>query len=726
MRQILLIFFAFLCFSTAQAQDWALERSVQVTADVQSTPGAIHLNWVSQPAINFQVFRRVKGTANWGFSLGTVDYPTNTYEDTNVEPGVSYEYRIVKNAPIKGEGSINAGFEIEAVEQRGKLILVVDETQAIALSTEIEQLMSDMRGDGWAVVRFDVSPTAAVADVKTSIVDIYNADATNVKAVLLLGHVPVPYSGNFYPDGHEDHEGAWPADAFYGDMDGAWTDQSVNNTTANLTRNHNVPGDGKYDQSFIASDIELQVGRIDFHNLPAFADDETTLLQNYLNKNHEFRHKEFTMPNRGLVENNFVGLPEGFAQSAYRNFTNMFGATEVYDEDFTLLNTEAYLWSYGCGGGTYTSCNNVTTTAALAADPLQTVFTMLFGSYFGDWDSQDNLLRSALASGSTLTNVWSGRPNFQFQHMALGENIGYGVLLTQNTSTDWVQDTTFGGRLVHIALMGDPSLRMHIVDPVADVTVVEDNASAVLNWTASADAVMGYHVYRKVVGEDNFERVNEELIVETTYTDPCLVFQTEYEYMIRAMKLENSASGSYYNLSQGVMGNVTIETNLLISADFNWQENDNVVEFMNTSTNGLTYFWDFGDGTTSTEENPSHMFSTAGVYDVALTISNDCFTNTVTSEVDVLVGSVERVLPGVSLEINPIPADEYIDVLLKTELASSYQLSLMSAAGKLVMERTIDVGLTNRLDVAHLPAGLYLLQVEDAKGNIGSSKVVLK
>jgi len=726
MRQILLIFFVFLCFSSTQAQDWALERSVQVTADVQSTPGTIHLNWVSQPAWNFQIYRRVKGAASWGFVYATVDYPTLTFEDTDVEVGVSYEYRIVKNAPIKGEGTINAGFDIEAVEQRGKMILVVDETHATALASEIEQLMNDIRGDGWAVARFDVSPTDAVTDVKASILDIYNADSDNVKAVLLLGHVPVPYSGELFPDGHQDHEGAWPADLYYGDVNGVWTDQSVNNSSADQTRHHNVPGDGKFDQSFIASDIELQVGRVDFHDLPAFADDETTLLQNYLNKNHEFRHKEFTMPHRGLFENNFAGLPEGFAQNAYRNFTNMFGADEVYDEDFSTLNTDGYLWSYGCGGGSYTSCNNVVTTADLASESLQTVFTMLFGSYFGDWDSQDNLLRSALASGSTLTNVWAGRPKFQFQHMALGENIGYGVLLSQNTASNWVQDTTFGGRLVHISLMGDPSLRMHIVGPADGLTIDEDNATAVLNWTASTDAVLGYHVYRKEVGDDYFDRVNEELVTGTSFMDPCLDYQTEYEYMIRALKLENSASGSYYNLSQGIMSNVTIETNLFVSADFDWLENGNTVQFTNNSTNGTTYLWDFGDGTTSTEENPAHIFPGAGVYDVMLTISNDCFTNTVTSEVDVIIGAIEDVLPGVTLEINPIPADEYLDVLLTSDMASTYELSLMSAAGKVLRETTINVGTTHRLEVADLPAGLYLLQIQDAKGNIGSSKMVLK
>lgn len=40
--------------------------------------------------------------------------------------------------------------------------------------------------------------------------------------------------------------------------------------------------------------------------------------------------------------------------------------------------------------------------------------------------------------------------------------------------------------------------------------------------------------------------------------------------------------------------------------------------FTNSSFNGITYLWDFGDGTTSTEENPTHVYTTAGIYTVTL------------------------------------------------------------------------------------------------------------
>lgn len=45
-----------------------------------------------------------------------------------------------------------------------------------------------------------------------------------------------------------------------------------------------------------------------------------------------------------------------------------------------------------------------------------------------------------------------------------------------------------------------------------------------------------------------------------------------------------------------------------------------VVSFQNTSTYGVEYLWDFGDGTNSNEENPTHTYYQAGTYNVMLTV----------------------------------------------------------------------------------------------------------
>lgn len=48
------------------------------------------------------------------------------------------------------------------------------------------------------------------------------------------------------------------------------------------------------------------------------------------------------------------------------------------------------------------------------------------------------------------------------------------------------------------------------------------------------------------------------------------------------------------------------------------------VQFSDTSAGGPpdTWLWDFGDGTTSSLSSPSHVYTTSGIYDVSLTVSN--------------------------------------------------------------------------------------------------------
>ncbi len=51
------------------------------------------------------------------------------------------------------------------------------------------------------------------------------------------------------------------------------------------------------------------------------------------------------------------------------------------------------------------------------------------------------------------------------------------------------------------------------------------------------------------------------------------------------------------------------------------------VNFTNTSSNALSFLWQFGDGTTSTTFSPTHIFTSAGTYTVTLSASNSnaCF-----------------------------------------------------------------------------------------------------
>ncbi len=616
-RMIILLFFVVsTSFGYTQASK---DYAVLVTATVQSSPPKITLHWPSSTASEITVYRKAKEDRFFGPSLANLQGGSVQFEDTNVVIGQEYEYRIMQ---LKGgyvaNGFIVSGIKAGPIENRGKLILLVDELQTLALSAELNMLKNDLEADGWKVVRHDIASTKTAIDVRNLIINDYNNDPTAVKTVFIVGHVAVPYSGNLNPDAHPNHKGAWPSDVYYGEMDGNWTDTSVNNTTAAQTRNHNVPGDGKFDQTFIPSEMELQVGRVDFHDLPVFNETETELLRKYLNKNHAYRTKQFTAEPRALIDDNFGGFNgEAFAASAWRSFAPMFGEDNIFELDyFSTMASESYLWSHGNGGGSFTSANGIGNSADFASSSLQSVFTMLFGSYFGDWDSKDNFLRAALASGNTLTNVWSGRPHWQFHHMAMGENIGYSALWAYSNNE---YTSNLGKRFVHIALMGDPTLRMHVIAPPADLQALESNNNVDLNWVASTDNVLGYYIYRKENPTDTFQRITSDIVVGTSFTDVGVKAQTKYHYLLRAVALEETPSGSYYNLSQGVSDNIQTAPSALI-ADAGGDKTMNCSTTSvslgggNTS-NGATYLWATSNGNiVSGMTTKSAVVDKAGTY----------------------------------------------------------------------------------------------------------------
>lgn len=542
--------------------------AVQLSAVVQESPPKISLVWPGDTSNGYQVSRR---TLDSGWSvLGNLGGGSTSFDDSNVTVGNRYEYKVVKDmgGGLTGYGYIQVAIKAPLADSRGKVIVLVENNIANALGGELSQFQRNLVGDGWTVLRSNVSANDSPANVKNIIRNHWNADQSGVKAVILVGHVPVPYSGDIFPDGHENHQGAWPADVYYGEMNGNWTDSSVNTRVAEREVNWNVPGDGKFDQSKIPSPVELTVGRVDFFNMTCFANknpsrSEVDLTRAYFNKNHNWRHGQIRPTRGAIICDNFSDKgKDPIAGSAWRNFPGFFGADKIHevgwDQFLPNATANSYLWSYASGGGSYYYSMGVGTSDDLALKDLKVVFAMFMGSYFGDWNNESNFMRASLGSGTVLTATYSGFPHYLYFPMALGGTVGEAVRLSQNNFTNtlyapWVQ----GWSEVHMSLLGDPTLRMHPVLPPSGLNVSVEPGKANLTWSASADsALVGYHVYRATSAEGPFTRVTSSPVGGTSHSDSAAA--GTYTYMVRAIKLEQSASGSYYNSSQGAVINATV------------------------------------------------------------------------------------------------------------------------------------------------------------------------
>ena len=571
----------------ARAVENTWDYSVQVSAKVQLAPARVTLTWrqdTNATPASYTVYRRSPGAGQWGAGT-TLSGRATSYTDNHVVAGRAYEYRIVKVCPsYTGYGYITAGLRAPLVDRRGTVALIVDDTFTRSLAPELARLEQDLAGDGWTVVRRDVSRQAPVPAVKAVIQSIYHADPANVKALFLFGHIAVPYSGQLNPDGHTDHVGAWPADAYYGDMDGTWTDhvvnftQTLNTDAADAARISNRPGDGKFDQTTLPSAVELQVGRVDLAHMPgrstwdgpASFPSETELLRNYLNKDHAFRHGRMPMPRRAVLGDYFGKRGgEAFAASGFRNFAPLVGPEQVRNLNLEFndamgvwiphLAENDYLLAYGCGAGSYTTIAglggtglyNDGATQELVSNDTRAVFNLLFGSWLGDWDHEDNMLRAPLATSHGLVSVWSGRPHWFIHALGAGETIGYTARLTMNNTGDYQTQINSAQNRIHIALMGDPTLRLHPVLPAGALEGTIDQGRVALTWTASPDtAILGYHVYRADSARGPFTRLTSAPIAKTEFFDARALSGATYQ--VRAIKLETTPSGSYENPAQGV------------------------------------------------------------------------------------------------------------------------------------------------------------------------------
>ena len=558
--QTLLVLMLFFISSNAQTPK---DYTIQISTEIVNSPLGIKLKWpLDVNATSYNIFRKQINSNVWSVLASNLPGNTTNYTDENIVLGGSFEYKIKKASNVNAESSIYAGIEVPAIENKGKLILLVDEVHSTALTMEINRLIDDLTGEGWVVLRHNIPNGSSVTSVKTIVQNVYNLDTVNTKAIFILGHVAVPYSGNIAPDGHvPDHLGAWPSDLYYADINGNWTDSTVNNNGANRNENKNIPGDGKFDNSTIPTDVELQIGRVDFYNLPVFSISETELLRNYLNKNHNYRVKNFSVTKRVLIDDNFGAFGgEAFASNGWR-LSSIVGSLNISNLDyFSTLPSNSYQWAFACGGGSYNSISGVGNSNNFTTSNPQSIFNLFFGSYFGDWDSQNNFMRSSLASGTALVSVWTGRPHWHFHLMGLGENIGLSAKNSQNNSNTYV--TNYYSRSIHQNLIGDPTLKNDIVAPVSNVLATNSSGNVILTWSISPDVILGYYVYKKNNTSGFYDRITPTIITTNSFTDVGAIETFSKTYMVRAIKLENVVSGTYYNLSLGVFNDYTLENAL--------------------------------------------------------------------------------------------------------------------------------------------------------------------
>jgi hypothetical protein len=141
-----------------------------------------------------------------------------------------------------------------------------------------------------------------------------------------------------------------------------------------------------------------------------------------------------------------------------------------------------------------------------------------------------------------------------------------------------------------------------------------------------------------------------------------------------------------------------------------------------------SWYWDFGDGTTSQEQHPQHSYSFPGVYTVCLSAANIYGSDTWCREVEVETNSLQH--PGLlsgGFLVQPNPAHRKVWVVLSEALTSEVTfLTLYDLLGRPVWREAYAGGDTVAIDLQALSPGMYFLQVQGREGRRWVEKVLVE
>ncbi|MGB0429656.1 MAG: T9SS type A sorting domain-containing protein [Bacteroidia bacterium] len=571
------------------AQTYSQRSAVKASATLRTDPWpAIIIKCEDDlTASKWTIYRKDEKTNQYDY-LGEIKAGIDTaFMDEDIDVGDQYTYLIHKESvnKVMGYTLLTAGFETQRKFDYGTCLLIIEKELEADINASLDIYKTDLIREGWRVISHLASNTNDHFEIKKTIKNSYTQSDSTLTAVVLIGNLAVPYSGNMAPDGHTasappDHQGAWPADAYYGDLDTVWTDDSValKNTPAR-TENTNKRNDGKFDQNIIWNGTELMVGRIFLDGFDEFEPDRVKIYNRYFKRNHEFRTNQYQFEDKAIVNDQFENITEGFAGVGLRHFGQMVGDENVTENTSLLANAidQKLLWAYGCGGGDYDRCGNrlrdkngkrvdsfsVSQTSDYFNYNVNCAFNILFGSFFGDWDNDNNLLRAPLAGKSpALATFWAGRPVWHLNEFAHGMPLGQSLLTTQNTDIFLFSDIESAytyEKMTHIALMGDPTLHLRNIDPFDQSINVSNEMSPniELSWSGSNE-YDGYYVLIKSNHPDSsYKLLNETPIITNSFTTQKLPIDS-YLFKIIPIKYYQSPTGSFEVHAQFASGNFSI------------------------------------------------------------------------------------------------------------------------------------------------------------------------
>jgi len=164
---------------------------------------------------------------------------------------------------------------------------------------------------------------------------------------------------------------------------------------------------------------------------------------------------------------------------------------------------------------------------------------------------------------------------------------------------------------------------------------------------------------------------------------------------------------------------VTVTSCAQVIAAFNYSDTALSVYFNNLSVNAGSWSWDFGDGNTSSLQNPSHTYTSPDTYPVCLTSTSACSSDSICISVTIQTVGIEQ-SETEKIKLFPNPTDGLLTVELPSEATRELTFIVYNMLGEVVynarkrdIEHSSASGnqISYNIDLQYLSDGAYLMQI---------------
>ncbi len=191
----------------------------------------------------------------------------------------------------------------------------------------------------------------------------------------------------------------------------------------------------------------------------------------------------------------------------------------------------------------------------------------------------------------------------------------------------------------------------------------------------------------------------------STDENPSITFPNEGTFGI-TLSATTPSGVQEFNLEDYIVVNTTPEP------DFNISIDNFTATFENTTSNATSFFWNFGDGATSTEESPTHTYAVNDDYIVSLTASNQCGSFTSSGVVPINAVGINDIDENISMKAFPNPFADAMTIGYQIENADDVVIRIFNVLGQ-VIEQVVISDSNGSLQLgSEYEAGIYLIRME--------------